>query len=156
MGLGRSPDPRSGAAARRGDACSSRRVPYTLLDAMTVTASRVSAALACVVAACLHQARPPQPPSDARERRRAEVAACTNGKFPVWLDDTAVSASVDVERREAQASAANDSFRGATFSSQPPPTTVSSARVAALVDERRAFQQWCAGLRSTGPTSPLP
>ncbi len=107
-------------------------------------------ALACLLAGCAYEVRPEQPPLDVKERRQAEVRACWNGVLPPWLDEAALSGAARLDRREAQASGVNDSFRGATFSTQPPPMPPTGSRAAALLDERRAFQQRCALLRSGG------
>jgi hypothetical protein len=101
-----------------------------------------------VGAGCAYPIRPEQPPADPRERQRAEGAACANQVLPRWLDDGALRAAIELDRREARAGAANDAFRGATFTAQPPPTGRAGARTAALEEERRAFQQWCAGIRA--------
>jgi hypothetical protein len=104
-----------------------------------------STALALLVVGCTYEVRPDQPPSDARERRRAEIVACSQGTLPAWLDDNALGAAIRMDRREAQASTANESFHGATFSSQPPAATTGSSRASAMLEDRRIFQQWCAG-----------
>jgi hypothetical protein len=97
----------------------------------------------------LHHARPPaEPPLDAQERRRLEVGACWRGVFPAWLDDSALEGAARLDRFEGDASRANDSFRGAQFSTQPP-SMGTGPRVAALLDERRAFLERCALLRSS-------
>ncbi len=104
---------------------------------------------ALLVTACTYEVRPEQPPAEPLERRRAEVAACSSGTLPRWLDDSALSAAVRTDRREAQASTANESFHGAAYSSQPPASNaLATSRAAALLDERRAFEQWCAGTRA--------
>ena len=107
-------------------------------------------ALACLLAGCAYEVRPEQPPLDVGERQRLEARTCWNGALPGWLDDSALAGAARLDRREAQASGANDSFRGATFSPQPPTTPQPGSRVAAILDERRAFQQRCALLRSGG------
>ncbi|OFX20848.1 MAG: hypothetical protein A2V77_04540 [Anaeromyxobacter sp. RBG_16_69_14] len=112
--------------------------------------SKAALALACLLAGCVYEVRPEQPPHDVGKRRQAEVRACWNGVLPAWLDDSALAGAARLDRREAQASRVNDSFRGATFSSQPPTMPQPGSRVASLLDERRAFQQWCALLRSGG------
>jgi hypothetical protein len=118
-----------------------------MMEAMTFLRTL---ALVAVLTGCILQPRPAQPPADPRERTRAEAAACSRGTLPVWLDETAMRAAIELDRRESQASTANESFRGATFSAQPPATARPESRVAALLDERRAFQHWCASLRSGG------
>jgi hypothetical protein len=116
--------------------------------------SQRALALVTLLTACVLPVRPLRPPTDPKERTRAEAAACSRSTLPVWLDDAAMNAAIELDRRESQASAANDSFRGATFSAQPPTTARPESRVAALLDERRAFQQWCSSVRS--PRSDLP
>jgi hypothetical protein len=103
---------------------------------------------ASAAAGCAYPIRPAQPPADPGERQRAEGAACANQVLPRWLDDDALHAVIDLDRREARAGAANDAFRGATFTAPPPPTSRAGPRTAALEEERRAFQRWCAGIRA--------
>lgn len=110
-------------------------------------------AFAVLLSACIAEVRPQQPPLDANERRIAEFDACWQGKLPPWLDDAALAAAARLDHREAQASSANDTFQGVRFSPQPP-APASGSRVAALAEERRAFQQWCALLRSGGKALP--
>lgn len=105
--------------------------------------------LALLVTACTYEVRPAEPPADPLERRRAEVAACSRGALPPWLDDGALGAAVRTDRREAQASATNESFHGAAYTSQPPASrALATSRASALLDERRAFERWCAGMRA--------
>lgn len=107
--------------------------------------------LSLLVAGCTYAVRPEQPPGDPLERRRAEVAACSHGALPAWLDDTALGAAIRTDQREAQASTTNESFHGAAYTSQPPASrALTSSRASALLDERRTFEQWCAGVRA-GP-----
>jgi hypothetical protein len=102
--------------------------------------------LSCSLAACAGPSRrPAEPPADPQRRRQLEVEACWARTLPAWLDDTALSRAATLDRQEAEASRANEAFHGATYSSQPLPA-VSGRRVAALMDERRAFQQRCAAL----------
>jgi hypothetical protein len=108
-------------------------------------------ALLAALGGCILQPRPVQPPTDPRERAHAEAAACARNTVPAWLDDTAMNAAIEIDRRESRASAANDSFRGATFTAQPPATGRPEPRVAALLEERRAFQVWCSSTRRKGP-----
>jgi hypothetical protein len=82
-------------------------------------------------------------------RWEAEVDACFRQTMPAWLDDGALAAAARRDQLEAQASRANDSFRGPVFTSQPPPPA-GGPRVAALLEERRLFQEWCTLLRSSG------
>jgi hypothetical protein len=114
----------------------------------TVTVAALGATAPSLGAGCAYPLRAEQPPTDARERQRAEGAACARQVLPRWLDDDALHAAIELDRREAQAGAANDSFRGATFTAQPPPSGRAGARAAALEEERRSFRQWCAGIRA--------
>jgi hypothetical protein len=111
-------------------------------------------ALAALIAACAACSAldPPQvrPPDDRRERQRAEVLACRDGVQPAWLDDTALAAAIRADEREGKASRANDAFQGATYRSQPPAEGGGGPRAAALTQQRREFQLWCATLRSRG------
>ncbi len=99
--------------------------------------------------ACTYQIRPARPPADPGERRQAEADACWRGELPAWLDDAALTGAARIDDDEAQAGRANDSFRGATYAPQPP-SARPGPHVAALLDERRLFQQRCALLRSGG------
>jgi hypothetical protein len=120
------------------------------MDFSPASGLKAAVALACLLTGCVYEVRPEQPPQDVSRRQQAEVRACWNGVLPAWLDDSALGGSARLDRREAQASGVNDSFRGATFSPQPPTTPRPGSRVATLLGERRAFQQRCALLRSGG------
>lgn len=101
-----------------------------------------------LLAACAHEPRP-EPPRDPRKRWEAEVDACFRRAMPAWLDDGALSSAARQDRMEGEASRANDSFRGGAFVSQPP-TPAGGPRVAALLEERRVFQERCRALRASG------
>jgi hypothetical protein len=73
--------------------------------------------------------------------------ACFRRALPAWLDDASLAEAARLDRLEAQASRANDSFHGGVYRSQPPPSA-GGARVPALLEERRAFGERCALLRS--------
>jgi hypothetical protein len=105
--------------------------------------------LGLLLAACTYEVRPQQAPADVHERHEAEADACWRGDLPPWLDDAALSGAARLDAREAQAARANDSYRGATYTSLPQ-ASGRGPRVAALLDERRLFQQQCALLRSGG------
>jgi hypothetical protein len=117
-------------------------------------------AVACAVlalAGCLTPLRVPGPPSDPGERRRAEGEACRHGALPAWLDDAALSTAAQLDRGEAQASSLNDSFLSdsAGAMARPPPTSPTSgaaggSHVAAMLAERRNFEDRCQVLRSAG------
>ncbi len=110
------------------------------------------ATLGCLLAtcvACAHDLRPREPPRDARKRWEAEMDACYRRTLPAWLDDASLAEAARRDRIEAQASRANDGFRGATYTPQPPPSA-GGARVPALLEERTAFQEKCALLRASG------
>lgn len=106
------------------------------------------------VAACLAPLRLPSPPSDAGERRRAELDACRRGALPAWLGDAALSTAAQLDRGEAQAGALNESFLAdsASAMARPPPATASAAgsRIAAILTERRGFEEECQALRTAG------
>jgi hypothetical protein len=113
----------------------------------------------CVAAlallACAYPVRPPEPPTDARERRAAEAEACRRSVLPPWLDDGALSAASRLDGQEAQAGAMNDAFIGdsAAASARPPPARTNQtagSRVAIILEERRVFQTNCALLRTAG------
>ncbi len=104
--------------------------------------------LVSALGACASQLAPRQPPGDLRERRRAEAGACARGVLPAWLDDAALTAAIRLDEREAQASTANESFHGATFSPQPPPAGGTGPRTAAVLRDRQEFQEWCAAIRA--------
>jgi hypothetical protein len=114
--------------------------------ARTVTSFAV---LSCLLAGCAHQTRPIQAPRDPRERWEAESDACWRRTMPAWLDDAALAGAARLDQLEGQASRANDSFRGGAFVAQPPPPA-GGPRVAALLEERRVFQEHCAILLSSG------
>lgn len=109
-------------------------------------------AAAALCAGCLAPVRVPSPPGDPAERRRAELGACQQGALPQWLDDAALSTAAQVDRGEAQAGALNDSFLtdSAAAMARPPPGGVGGSRVAAILAERRAFEEQCLALRSAG------
>ncbi len=109
------------------------------------------AAAALTLACAGYPVRPPQPPTDPKERLRAEIAACSNAKLPRWLDDDALASAIALDGREGQASAVNESFHGAAYASQPPPARGGGAHTAAVFEERRAFERWCAGLKARSP-----
>lgn len=110
--------------------------------------------LACAAAACSrYDVRVPQPPSDRQARMSEEVDACRRNTLPPWLDDGALSAAAGVDAREAQASSANDQFRGALYTSQPPPSQ-SGTRTRQVLEERREFETWCTVFRSAGKSLP--
>jgi hypothetical protein len=109
------------------------------------------------LAACVAPLRVPTPPSNQGERRRAEVDACHHGALPAWLDDAALSTAAQVDRGEAQASSLNDSFMTDTAGAmaRPPPALPTSSagagsRVAAMLGDRREFEERCRAMRSAG------
>lgn len=107
-----------------------------------------------LVAACGHSLSPRQPatpPLDPRQRYAAELAACRDGTLPRWLDDEALSAAIELDRREAQASVVNESFHGGAYVSQPPPLAKPGARAAAIENDRRAFQLSCEASKRRTP-----
>ncbi len=114
---------------------------------------RVGATL-LLLAACAHgvaPARLPQPPADPRQRRAAEEAACSAGTYPAWLDDDALNRALDLDRRESQASVANDAFRGGMYVTQPPPPAKPGPHATALEEDRRAFDFTCAASKRRVP-----
>ena len=122
---------------------------------MSPTCHAVLSVVACVVAGCAsYPVRPPQPPRDADARRHAEVDACWRGILPAWLDDDALAAASALDGREAQASSANDSFHGATYATQPLGAITSGARVRALLEDRRRFEEACLTWRSAAGPPP--
>jgi hypothetical protein len=107
-----------------------------------------------LLAACAHSVgprQPPPPPLDPRERHTAEVEACAAGKLPAWLDDEALNAALDLDRREAQASVSNEAFHGATYVAQPPASTKPGPHATAIEDGRRAFQITCEASKRRTP-----
>lgn len=131
----------------------SPRVSFgVLMSAMTLRPHGALAAVALAgLLACAYPLRQPQPPSDPRERQRAEVAACNARTLPPWLDDEALRAAVALDQREAQASSANEGFHGAAYTAPPPPPRDPGLRSARLFEERRAFQRWCAAEQPLSP-----
>ena len=111
--------------------------------------------LSLALVACVHAA--PRPPADPHERQRAESAACFAGGWPAWLDDGALADSARADQWGANAINPNDSFRDSTLAAAPPPPRPRAAdasgnsRYAAVLEERREFQQRCALLRASGP-----
>jgi len=117
------------------------------------------AALSVIATACVHEVLQLSPPIDARERQRAEAAACWRGSLPYWLDDAALGEAARRDRREGDASRANESFQAGTAmkARQPPPSARpgdAGPHASALVEERRDFEQRCALLRSGGAPAP--
>ncbi|HTP26028.1 MAG TPA: hypothetical protein VMK12_10265 [Anaeromyxobacteraceae bacterium] len=104
------------------------------------------AALALIFSGCLYEPPLPHPPPEPRERARAEIDACWRGVLPAWIDESALVGAARLDRREAQASTANESFHGATFTAQPP-ASPSGPHVTAILGERRAFEEQCALMR---------
>ncbi|HVI74046.1 MAG TPA: hypothetical protein VM683_03580 [Anaeromyxobacteraceae bacterium] len=119
---------------------------------------RPALTLVCAaLAACVAPLRVPTPPSDRGERRRAEADACRHGALPAWLDDAALSTAAQVDRGEAQASSLNDSFMTDTAGAmaRPPPALPTSSasagsRAAAMLADRREFEERCQAMRSAG------
>ena len=110
---------------------------------------------ALALLACAYPVRPPEPPTDPRERRTAEAEACRRRALPPWLDDSALSAASRLDVQESQAGAMNDAFIGdsAVASARPPPARANQtagSRVAVILEERRFFETNCALLRSAG------
>lgn len=107
-------------------------------------------AFSCLLAGCAaYDLRPAQPPRDLAERRRAEDAACWAGTLPAWLDEDALASAARLDRSEARAGRWNDSFRGPSYTDQPPPTPAPTqgSRVDALWEQRRELQRRCSLLR---------
>lgn len=112
--------------------------------------------IACIaLAACVHD--PGRGPDSARERQRAEAAACFGGTWPAWLDDGALAESSRLDRWGATALNPDDSFRDSTVAAATPPPArrapdaSATSRYAGILEERREFQQRCALLRASGP-----
>ncbi len=86
-----------------------------------------------------------------------EADACWRGALPAWLDDDALALTSRSERQGSP----NDSFQPSTYAAQPArdaerASSRPSSRVGALLDERRAFEQRCALLKSGGKGMGLP
>ncbi len=111
---------------------------------------------------CVHRLAA-EPPTDAKERRRAEIAACQSGTFPPWLDDQALAARSRRDRWDALQFDPKDSYLAGTngrYQSQPPSSPPAeggaASRYAAIMNERRDFQARCQVIRSTRPGPALP
>ncbi|HZZ86527.1 MAG TPA: hypothetical protein VFE30_18495 [Anaeromyxobacteraceae bacterium] len=109
--------------------------------------------------ACVHDVMQVAPPFDGRERQRAEAAACWRSGLPYWMDDAALSDAARLDRREGDASRANESFQAGTamMAAQPPPAPRPSdggPHTSALLRERDEFQARCRLLRAGGALSP--
>jgi hypothetical protein len=115
---------------------------------------RPAAALSLLLACASYPTAPSAPPSDPRERQRAELAACSGSKLPPWLDDDALTRAIALDRREAQASVSNEGFHGATYTSQPPALQAEGPHASALFRERGAFERWCAGIKARAAPPP--
>jgi len=98
---------------------------------------------------------------DEKERRQAELAACWAGTLPPWLDDQALAEAQRLDRWSSRGINPNDSFRDSTVSAVPAPPLPDPAsgsgasRYAAIMDERRAFQERCQVVRSSGKGTAL-
>ncbi len=112
--------------------------------------------LLVLLTGCLHSVPERRPPSDARDRERAEAAACWSGTFPPWLDDRALEEASRMDRWSAVGSDPNENFRTGTYAAAPalpPPRSANAGNrsgYAAITRERQEFQMRCNLMRSKG------
>ena len=125
-----------------------------MLGSRPVLSPRKGLVLAVALAGCVRGV-PPLGPQDAKERQRAEAAACWAGEWPPWLDDGALAEASRFDRWGTLGATPDESFIAGTRIFEPPPPPPrqgegAGTRAQAIREARQDYHTRCSLLRSAG------